>query len=47
VVSTEFAVSSESIREDNQITCFSNVPNAHPEDVTEHFLYCLRLTADI
>lgn len=35
VCATEFAVSSENIGEDDQIPCFSNVCNTHPEDVTE------------
>lgn len=32
---TELAVSSESICEDDQTTCFLNVCNTHPEDVAE------------
>lgn len=35
VAATEFAVSSENICEDKEITCFSNVCNTHPEYVTE------------
>lgn len=43
---TEYAVSSENIGEDDQIPCFSNVSNIHPEDVREFSnIYCPRLTA--